>query len=113
MEELKGKPQRITETTFYKNYESYKRKRKTLTAFDVEFLLQELIDEDKITFRGNNGKLEKNKYDIHIYSYGDFDSKQKLLHNNDIYNFQIRFNLKNEKDIYNGDEVINRLKKYI
>ena len=46
---------------FEKTYKSFNEKRKNLTNDDVYFLLNHLIDEDIISFSGNNGNLNKSK----------------------------------------------------
>jgi len=92
---------------------SYKRKIDKLNIFDINFLLQDLIDKDQISFCGNNGKLKKDKYDISLINLTDPKKYDEILKDNKDFHFRIAFRLKNERDVYNGDEIINRLKKHI
>ena len=92
---------------------SYKRKIDKLNIFDINFLLQDLIDKDQITFCGNNGKLEKNKYDITVINLTDPKKSEQYLKVNEDFNFRIAFRLNDKKDYYSGEEIINRLKSNI
>jgi hypothetical protein len=98
---------------YMKLLNSYRKKKEKLTVFDINFLLQDLIDKDQITFCGNNGKLEKKKYNINLINLTDPKKYEQSIKDNKNFNFRIAFRLNDEKDFYNGDEVINRLKKYI
>ena len=92
---------------------SYNRKIKKLNVFDINFLLQDLIDKDQVSFCGNNGKLKKDKYDISLINLTDPKKYNEILKDNKDFHFRISFRLKNDRDVYTGDQVINRLKKYI
>jgi hypothetical protein len=92
---------------------SYNRKIKKLNVFDINFLLQDLIDKDQVSFCGNNGKLKKDKYDISLINLTDPKKYNDILKDNKDFHFRISFRLKNDRDVYTGDQVINRLKKYI
>ncbi len=86
---------------FEKTYKSFNEKRKNLTNDDVYFLLNHLIDEDIISFSGNNGNLNKSKYDINVINLSRIKNKM---------HYRISFNLNNQKDYYDGDEILKRVK---
>lgn len=98
---------------YMKILNSYRKKKDKLTVFDINFLLQDLIDKDQITFCGNNGKLEKNKYDITVINLTDPKKSEQYLKVVEDFNFTIAFRLNDKKDYYNGEEIINRLKSNI
>ena len=98
---------------YMKLLNSYRKKKDKLTVFDINFLLQDLIDKNQITFCGNNGKLEKNKYDISVINLTDPKKSEQYLKANEDFNLRIAFRLNDEKDFYSGNEIINRLKSNI
>lgn len=98
---------------YMKMLNSYRKKKDKLTVFDLNFLLQDLIDKDQITFCGNNGKLEKNKYDITVINLTDPKKSEQYLKVNEDFNLRIAFRLNDKKDYYSGEEIINRFKSNI
>lgn len=92
---------------------SYKRKINKFNLYDLNLLLQDLIDKDQISFCGNNGELKKDKYEINLINLTDPKKYEEYLKDNNDFHFRISFRLKNKKDVYTGDEIINRLKKHI
>ena len=88
---------------------SFIKKRNKFTVYDVNFLLDTLIQEDKITFCGNNGKLEKTKYDIEVINLTNPATSNQTLDQNNDFNVRIAFRLKNDSDYYHGDEILKRI----
>ena len=109
MENTKSKLQK----KYMRMLDSYYGKIDKLNIFDINFLLQDLIDKDQISFCGNNGKLEKDKYNISLINLTDPKKYYEILKDNKDFHFRVAFRLKNSKDVYNGNEIINRLKKHI
>jgi hypothetical protein len=94
---------------YMKLLNSYRKKKEKLTVFDINFLLKDLIDRDQITFCGNNGKLEKNKYDIEVINLTNPKTSEQTLDVNNDFNLRVIFRLKNDSDYYHGDEILKRI----